>query len=238
MEIDAFLELVKMRRSIRRFKPDPIPDEYVEKILEAGRWAMSGANGQPWEFIVVKDKEKREKLVELHSEYRKQTYEFEMTRIERLRQPAVLTFIPPPFKEAPVIIAVCGDVRTVQASVVVAFALEDRLVLHQNLANATMLMQLAATSLGIGSQWVSVCDLHEASYRAVLGVPDVFRLEILIPLGYPSFQPKSAYRRELNEIVHYDQYDMSKYRSDTEVIEWIAQLRERMKAHYPKYKPS
>ncbi|MBI4334686.1 MAG: nitroreductase family protein [Chloroflexi bacterium] len=47
MEIDAFLDLVRRRRSIRRFKPDPVPEEYIEKILEAGRWAMSGANGQP-----------------------------------------------------------------------------------------------------------------------------------------------------------------------------------------------
>jgi len=47
MQIDEFLELVKKRRSIRRFKPDPIPEECVMKILEAGRWAMSGANAQP-----------------------------------------------------------------------------------------------------------------------------------------------------------------------------------------------
>ena len=55
MQIDDFLELARKRRSIRKFKPDPVPDDYVQKILEAARWAMSGANGQPWEFIVIKD---------------------------------------------------------------------------------------------------------------------------------------------------------------------------------------
>ncbi|MBI4332574.1 MAG: nitroreductase family protein, partial [Chloroflexi bacterium] len=55
MEIDEFLSIVRRRRSCRKFRPDPIPDEWVEKILEAGRWAMSGANGQPWEFIVIND---------------------------------------------------------------------------------------------------------------------------------------------------------------------------------------
>jgi nitroreductase len=48
MNIEQFLELAKKRRSIRRFKPDPVPDEIIQKILEAARWAMSGANGQPW----------------------------------------------------------------------------------------------------------------------------------------------------------------------------------------------
>lgn len=235
MEIDSFLDLVRRRRSIRRFKPDPVPDEYIEKIIEAGRWAMSGGNAQPWEFVVVKDKEKKDKLVELHGEYRKRIYELEMTRIERLQQPAVRTFIPPPFKDVPVIIAICGDWRTLQASVVAAFAIEEPIVFHQNLAAATMLMQLAAASLGLGAEWASVCEIHEPSYRAILGIPEVFRLEILMPVGYPAFQPESAYRREFSEIVHHDSYDMSKYRSDRDIIEWIAQLRERMQAHYPKY---
>jgi nitroreductase len=56
MNYDSFLELAKARRSIRRFRPDPIPDEYVDKIIEAARWAPSGFNSQPWEFVVIKDK--------------------------------------------------------------------------------------------------------------------------------------------------------------------------------------
>ena len=54
MNIDAFLELAKTRRSIRRFKSDPVPDELILKILEAARWAQSGGNSQPWEFIVIR----------------------------------------------------------------------------------------------------------------------------------------------------------------------------------------
>lgn len=57
MQADELLDLIRNRRSIRMWKPDPVPDEYIETILEAGRWAMSGANGQPWEFIVIKDKD-------------------------------------------------------------------------------------------------------------------------------------------------------------------------------------
>src|SRR5690242_9832995 len=54
-DYDTLLELVKSRASVRKLKPDPIPDDHVTQILEVGRWAMSGANGQPWDFVVVKD---------------------------------------------------------------------------------------------------------------------------------------------------------------------------------------
>ncbi len=57
MNYENLLELVKERRSIRKFKPDPIPDEYVDKIIEAARWAPSGGNSPPWEFIVIKKQE-------------------------------------------------------------------------------------------------------------------------------------------------------------------------------------
>jgi len=53
-DYDTLLDLVKSRASVRKLKPDPIPDEYVTQILEVGRWAMSGANGQPWERMFVR----------------------------------------------------------------------------------------------------------------------------------------------------------------------------------------
>jgi len=53
VDFEEFAEVVKSRRAIRKFKPDPIPDETIEKILDVARWAPSGGNAQPWEFIVV-----------------------------------------------------------------------------------------------------------------------------------------------------------------------------------------
>ncbi len=56
------MEAIKTRRSVRRFKPDPIPDDIMAEVLEAARWAPSWANTQCWEFIVVKDKETKERI--------------------------------------------------------------------------------------------------------------------------------------------------------------------------------
>lgn len=52
------LRVIQSRRSIRKYKPTPLSEETIEKILEAGRWAPSGVNNQPWRFLVVRDKEK------------------------------------------------------------------------------------------------------------------------------------------------------------------------------------
>jgi len=87
MDIDQFLGLLKKRRSMRLFKPDPVPDESVEKILECARWSMSGANGQPWEFIVVKEPDTRGKIVDIMTEQLKRSRPIEMTRLEGIRMP-------------------------------------------------------------------------------------------------------------------------------------------------------
>src|SRR5262249_16911429 len=65
---DTLLDLVKSRASVRKLKPDPIPDDYVTQILEVGRWAMSGANGQPWDFIVVKNPDTKKALFRAYIE--------------------------------------------------------------------------------------------------------------------------------------------------------------------------
>ncbi len=59
-----FLDVIKKRRSVRDFKFDPIPDEILFKIIESARLAPSSDNLQPWKFIIVKEKERREKIAE------------------------------------------------------------------------------------------------------------------------------------------------------------------------------
>src|SRR5581483_11800235 len=75
--------------SVRKLKPDPIPDGSIEKILEAGRWAMSGANSQPWEYIVVKDPKVKKDLFRCYSEDNTDfIYWMEQQRVFELRHPA------------------------------------------------------------------------------------------------------------------------------------------------------
>jgi nitroreductase len=88
---DALLELIKYRRSVRRYLPDAIPHEMVEQIMEAGRWAPSANNQQPWAFIVVTDGDLRTRVAQ-HATY----YLARHARVD----------------EAPLLIVMCGQVRS------------------------------------------------------------------------------------------------------------------------------
>ena len=242
MQIDEFVELTKKRRTIRRFKPDPFPDEYIEKILEAARFAQSGGNAQPWEFIVVKDKETKNRITELVAEQHRKTWEIERTRIEELRHPAyrgtgrqgepTVTF-----KDAPVFIVMCGDPRRVQATVLSAHFLlnEGGPFAHflKNMGNATQILTLAAAACGLGAQWVSVARNIESRLQALLGVPAELTIHTIVPLGYPDYTPAPSYRRELSELVHYEKYDQSRYASGDDIYDFILNLRKRTVPSYP-----
>ena len=65
MDYENFLELVKTRRSILKFKQDGVGDSDIDKILDAARWAPSGSNMQPWEFVVAKNQPLKNKIVEV-----------------------------------------------------------------------------------------------------------------------------------------------------------------------------
>lgn len=62
--MEEFLKVIRERRSVRQFTAEPVSNEDLEKILEAGRWAPSGKNTQPWKFVLVKSREKRKELAE------------------------------------------------------------------------------------------------------------------------------------------------------------------------------
>ena len=59
------LDIINSRQSIRKYTDEPIPDEMIDKIVEAARWAPSGENEQPWHFIIVRDPETRKQIAEL-----------------------------------------------------------------------------------------------------------------------------------------------------------------------------
>jgi len=236
---NEFIEVVKRRRSIRRFKPDPIPEGSVETILETARWAMSGANGQPWEFVVVSDKETIVKIAEINIELsRKRLCVIEDTRKEELRHPMFRRFNPklPGWKDAPVLIAVCGDLRTYQATVLATHFYQGEggfgATYLKNMANPTQLICLTAASLGIGSQWVSVNFGWERPVKTLLDLPEELVIHTLVPLGYPTYDPIPSYRREFSEIVHYGKYDHSKYRTDEDIQEFLGLLREHTNPNY------
>jgi 5,6-dimethylbenzimidazole synthase len=229
--IDDFVNLARKRRSIRMFKPDPVSDEAIEKILEAARWAMSGANAQPWEFIVIKDGETKKKLGEAYLWITDASLKVELTRLpeyshtkfSRSNVNDLSGYIL--WTRAPVMIAVLGDARTLQASNMTGRYFEEH-TFTNNLANATHMIHLAAAALGLGAQWVTIMQPVSEMMKPILGIPEALKLFSLVPIGYAA-QQVTPYRRELSEMVHYEKYDLSKFRSQDEIQEFIKHLRRR-----------
>jgi nitroreductase len=109
MDYEDFLDLVKKRRSIRSFRTDPVPDEYVNKIIEAARYAPSGANSQPWEFIVVKDQEIKDRIAGIVSGQSEYSRKVELTREKDLRFSTLTGPVrEPAYKNAPVYVILCS----------------------------------------------------------------------------------------------------------------------------------
>jgi nitroreductase len=228
MEYEAFLELVRTRRSIRSFKADPVPDEYVERIIEAARFAPSGANSQPWEFIVIKDRETKDKIVAMVTEQGEAGRKVEAVREEDVRFPGTQgPAREPGYKNAPVFIIVCGDPRTKEAYPLFTTLTRGDSHFASGLASAFLYMTLAATTLGLGSQWVSATGspLVKPLVKQLLDIPHELEIYDMLVLGYAAAQPRERFLRERAEMVHHGRFDETRYRSDKEIREYIVRLR-------------
>ena len=225
MEYEGLLELFMKRRSTHGYKPDSIPDEMIDKIIEAARWAPSGANSQPWEFILVKDKDQREQIVNFFKEQADISYRVEQTRpserqFPRYRKPHKGT---PGFAVAPVYIVACGDPRTKEAYPLKAKQDRGDSNFYSSLASAFLYMVLAATAMGLGSQWVtsSSQDLMQGRLKQLLDIPYELEIYDMMVIGYPIAQPKPRNVRSKEEIVHYDKFDKSRLRTEQQIHDYI-----------------
>lgn len=244
-EYDDLLAIIQRRMSVRALRPDPVPDAYVNRVLEAGRWAMSGANSQPWEFMVVRDPEVKQGLFEAYRDINSDfIFWMEQMRVAELRHPAyqiegdpktqwekARTGMSKGWANAPVMIVILGDGRrqwgTVQGALTFG---RHQSHLTDALSNAAMLMHLAAASLGLGSQHVTI---HiEEPFKRVLGVPDLVMVHHILPLGFSAIDRRPGVRRPLEEIVHHDRYDMSKYMSNADIIDFLRGLRGKTMSSY------
>lgn len=227
MDYQSLLELVKRRRSIRRFKPEPIPDEYVDKIIEAARWAPSGANSQPWEFIVIRKEETKQKIVQLIKEHQALTSKMEFTREPALRTLGQLKVERFGYEDAPVFIILCGDTRTKEAYPLNTTLQRGQSVFDSSLASAFLYMQLAVTTLGLGGQWVSAIRnvFVQCLVKDLLGIPNELEIYDMLAVGYPATEPKPRLVRAKEEMVHHEYYDRVKFRSDKQIKDFIATLR-------------
>ncbi len=133
----------------------------------------------------------------------------------------------PGFKKAPVFILMCGDPRTRASYPLLTMLTRGDSHLASGLASAFLYMTLAATTLGLGCQWVSAVGhpFVASLLKPLLEIPDPLVLYDMMALGYPAAQPKPRRVREISDMVHEERYDGKKYRSDQQIKDFLISLR-------------
>jgi nitroreductase len=228
MDYDELLDLLRTRRSIRAFTDEPVSDEDVQKVLEAARWAPSGANSQPWEFIVIRDQATKDTMAVWARNMQEMVHEAEMTRPEELRWASAARPVSDPvFKTSPVLVLVVGDPRVNASFPLLTYVERYEENLISALSAAFSYMTLAATALGLGSHWASqvAATYPSAMIRDLLGIPEGYRIYDMLGLGHPAMEPKPRRVRDLDAMTHLERYDQAKYRSDEQIREWLISLR-------------
>jgi nitroreductase len=232
MDYDNLLELVKQRRSIHRFKPDPIPAEDIEKILEVARWAPSGMNLQPWEFVVVKEPDLKDQIVKLVDVDYVQSAQMEKTRNPLYKSPQngiAVSSNKFDYTQAPVFILIFGDTRTIPGFPMPVQYTQQRVryTFQAGLDYALLYMHLAATSLGLASRWISAVQspLAHCLIKDLLGIPEYLEILDMIVLGHPALKPREKLMRDKSKMIHYGRCKKEDFRTDEEVNDYIRKVR-------------
>ncbi len=195
-------DAIEQRRSIRKFKPDPIPEAHLMELMNSARLAPSGCNAQPWRFKIVTEEKAKAGLAEAAYDQ---------------------TFI----SKAPVVIVCCADIQGYLDGTVSGIqdlgeigAVEDRIVtilkgkaktmgiidkneigprIAANVAIAIEHIVLRALDFGLGSCWIRLMD--EMRIKKLFGWDDNIYVVALLPIGYPAEFPKERKRLGLDEIL-------------------------------------
>jgi len=227
---EQFMEVVRGRLTTRAFRPDiPVPREHVEMVLEAARHGPSGANAQPWHYIVVTDPKVKEQIADY--------FVAEATKRAKMK----MKFPTPNYRglaSAPGFVVVVADFRFVRAFPVLLdgsdldkqYQANAERILLQSVAASTMSAHLAAAALGYQVWWVTAIGQDDAqkSLRPLLGVPDDLAIIDVMLFGVPAKPPYKRWKKTLPQIMSWDKFDMNNYMTIGQIDDWVRETRHKV----------
>ncbi len=176
------VEVIKERRSIRKYEEKDVPEEVLNSLFEVAGWSPSWANTQCWELIAVRDMALKESLKETIFP----------------KNPATNAIT-----QAPVLLALCGKLKSSGFyKDIVTTKFGDWFMFDLGLFTQTLC--LAARNLGLGTVIVGLFDHDKA--KSILKIPEGYELVVLIPIGYPAKISSAPKRREIREYVHHNTF--------------------------------
>ncbi len=174
--MDIF-QVIRDRRSIRKYKDLPVEQEKLEQLLDAARLAPSWKNMQCWRFLVLKDREKILTLLDAFPDDNPGKKALAM---------------------APVVVVVCADPIDSGIENGIEYYIADTAIAFQQFC-------LAAHALGLGTCWMGWYD--EDLIKKAFAIPEMIRVVGVTPLGYPDQEPKPRPRKELAEIAYFNEWE-------------------------------
>lgn len=232
-QIDRYnnlMDVIQNRMTNRAFDPNyEVPKEHFEMILEAARHAPSGANAQPWHYIIVTDQDMKDKLGQCFMDEQKHRAKMKMK-------------FPTPnykgMKTAPGLIVVAADFRFIRCFPVLNDGSElDRLykqnaerILLQSVAASVMSAHLAAAALGYAVWWVTAIgqETIQKEFKPMLGVPDELSVIDIMCFGPPLQPSYKRWKKELPEIMNWNHFNMDNFMNEEELDEWVKTRRHKV----------
>jgi F420 biosynthesis protein FbiB-like protein len=192
---------LRTRRSIRRFKPDPVPDSIIQNILTTATFAPSAHNRQPWRFCVVTTSDVKQKLADAMGVEFKRDLEADglpqeeiQKRVTRSRERILA---------APVVIILNLDMSEMDMYPDKKRRQAEFRMAMQSVANAGLQLLLAAHAEGLGGVWVCSPLFAQEIIQKILNLPETWEPQGMLFIGYPDVFPEARERKSLDEIISY-----------------------------------
>jgi coenzyme F420-0:L-glutamate ligase/coenzyme F420-1:gamma-L-glutamate ligase len=195
----VFEALVKGRRSVRRYQDRPIEPEIVEGLLEAGVWAPSAHNRQPWRFAVLTDNDDKQTLARrmgtlLRAARLADGDDSEAVEADVQRSHARIT-------TAPLVIVAFLTMEDMDRYPDPARSKAEHLMAVQGVAMAVNNILLAAQARGLGACWMCAPLFCSEAVAEAVGAPPHWQAQALLTIGYPASGGKPASRRPLSDLL-------------------------------------
>ena len=196
---DVFESLIKGRRSVRRYEPTPVAQSTIDALLEAGSWAPSAHNRQPWRFAVLTQPDAREALARrmgalLRSARLADGDDPADVEADASRSYARIT-------SAPVVIVAFLSMEDMDSYPDAARQSAEHLMAVQGVAMAVNNILLAAHAAGLGACWMCAPLFCSEAVAEAVGAPSHWQAQALLTIGYPASKGKPAVRRPLSDVV-------------------------------------
>lgn len=192
------LDTIRERRSIRRYRSEPVPDAILEMVLNAATWAPSAHNRQPWRFAVVRSPERKAELAgamgaRLRADLEADGAPDDVIAADVSRSYQRLT-------AAPVLVVVCLTMADMDFYPDERRQQNERIMAIQSTAMAGQNLLLAAHAVGLSGCWLCAPLFAPQTVRVTLGLPAEWEPQGLITLGYPA-QVRTKTRLPLEEVI-------------------------------------